>query len=585
MSLEVRSLCDFYINNEPDPSMRAQIEDLVLSESWSVLESRMTPRLSFGTAGLRGRMEGGFSRMNQLVIIQTTQGLVSYLEQTSPDLLKSGGIVLGFDGRHHSQAFAFAAASVIIGRGYPCHFLHDLAVTPLIPFGVTLYKAAAGIMVTASHNPKEDNGYKVYWSNGCQIIPPHDSGIQNAILSNLAIWSSNVDVNSIKSNPLLIDSYADLVGTYMKEISEKVSKSKDQNATSPLRITYTAMHGTGYKYAVLATQAANLPPLIPVECQVIPDPEFPTVEFPNPEEGKGALLEATKTADAHNSSLILAHDPDADRLAAAEKQQDGQWRVYTGNEIGSIIGWWVYKQWKETKKSNSKAAMLASTVSSKFLGAMAKKEGFLFDETLTGFKWLGHRMIELENEGYDVLLAFEQAIGFATGLVKDKDGVTALVVFSELAAYLYRNGSSINQKLEELNQEYGYFVSRDGYFICHDQEIIDEIFERIRNGGKYLDLQGYPVSRIRDLTGKGLDTAFEDKQPRLPTSSSHMITWTFENGAVITLRTSGTEPKVKYYSEMPAATREEAKQQLTVMVDKLLKEWVQPEKYNLPQRE
>ncbi|KAL0206236.1 hypothetical protein P9112_001543 [Eukaryota sp. TZLM1-RC] len=585
--LSLEDLSEFYIKNEPNARMRTEIADLVKAGSWDILKTRMTPRLAFGTAGLRGKMEGGFNRMNSLVILQTTQGLVSYLETAAPDLLKSGGIVIGFDGRYHSEEFARAAASVILGKGYPCHLISELTVTPMIPYAVEHFKCAAGIMVTASHNPKEDNGYKVYWNNGCQIIPPHDSGIQNAILENLDLWTSNIKGDEIHTHPKYNDPYNEIIETYFSDITNKVSKTREVNATSSLKITYTAMHGTGYKYATLAAEAAGLSPLVPVMCQVLPDPDFPTIEFPNPEEGEGALSEAMKTADDNNSTIILAHDPDADRLAVAEKQRDGKWKVFTGNEIGALIGWWRYHCWKQEKgqQPGAKAAMLASTVSSKFLGSMAKKEGFLFNETLTGFKWLGHAMIDLQAEGYDVLLAYEQAIGFATGLVKDKDGVSALVVFNELANHLAAMDILLSEQYEKLSDEYGHFVSKDGYFICEDQQIIDEIFARIRNNGEYLKLEGYEIARIRDLTKPGLDTAFEDKKPKLPVSSSHMITWTFENGAVVTLRTSGTEPKVKYYSEMHADSKDKARELLSNLIEKLLAEWVQPQKYDLPRRE
>ncbi|KAL0246056.1 hypothetical protein GEMRC1_007272 [Eukaryota sp. GEM-RC1] len=516
---DLESLCNFYIQHETNSSMKTEIEDLVKANAWDVLRSRMTPRLAFGTAGLRGKMEGGFNRMNNLVITQTTQGLVAYLEQVCPDLLKTGGIVLGFDSRYHSNDFARAAASVILGRGYPCRILSELAITPLIPFGVEMYKAAAGIMVTASHNPKEDNGYKVYWNNGCQIIPPHDVNIQNAINQNLDLWDTNLSPDAVAAHSLYHDPYQEIVTTYMGDITKNVSKTRDTNLMSKVKVTYTAMHGTGYKYAIMAAEAASLCPLVPVMSQVLPDPDFPTVKFPNPEEGEGALSEAMKTAEENGSEVIFAHDPDADRLAVAERGHDGSWRVFTGNEIGSLLGWWLYTNWKESvspQKSNAKAAMLASTVSSKFLGSMAKKEGFLFDETLTGFKWLGHRIIELENQGYDVLLSYEQAIGFACGSVKDKDGVSALVVFNELVNHLANKDIKLAEHLTTLYEAYGYFVSKDGYYICEDQKIIDEIFARIRNDGKYLELEGYEIERIRDLTSPGLDTAFEDKSHVFP---------------------------------------------------------------------
>ena len=242
------------------------------------------------------------------------------------------------------------------------------------------------------------------------------------------------------------------------------------------------MHGVGYPYLKLGFTSFNLPAPVPVLLQVNPDPLFPTVEFPNPEEGKGALKLAMEAAEAAGSTLILANDPDADRLAVAELGPSG-WKVFNGNEIGIMLGYSEWQEWKKInpRKDASKVVLLASTVSSKMLQRISQVEGFTFMETLTGFKWLGNKAIELAQQGYEVLFAYEEAIGFMCGtVVMDKDGVSAAAKFAELRHQLKLNGLTCLQYLEGLFDKYGYFVSKNSYFICHDQEKTQKIFERIR---------------------------------------------------------------------------------------------------------
>ncbi|CAG5129720.1 unnamed protein product, partial [Candidula unifasciata] len=287
---------------------------------------------------------------------------------------------------------------------------------------------------------------------------------------------------------------------------------------------------------------------------------FQTVKSPKtPEKGEGDWKAGCKlsmqTADKFGSKIILANDPDADRLAVAERTESG-WRVFTGNEIGALLGWWCWTTWRQKHPSAdvSDANMMSSTVSSKILEALAKKEGFKFIETLTGFKWMGNEADRLLKMNKHVLFAFEEAIGFMCGSqVLDKDGIVAAAVVAELASYVYSSSSSLSKQLEVIYETYGYHVSQCSYFICHDEETITAMFNRLRNfdgPGKYPKKCGkFEIAHVRDLT-VGYDSETEDKKPTLPTSkSSQMITFKFANGCVATLRTSGTEPKIKYYTE------------------------------------
>jgi len=375
---------------------------------------------------------------------------------------------------------------------------------------------------------------------------------------------------------------------YYQELSKKCCFHKDLNQEWKKPFTYTAMHGVGAEWVKRAFQTFGIPEYIPVVQQIKPDPEFPTVAFPNPEEGKGALKLAMETADKASSTLILATDPDADRLAVAEKLKDGQWKVFTGNEIGALLAYWSWFNFRARNPSvdPAKCLVINSTVSSKFLKAMADKEGFQYMETLTGFKWLGGLAEQKTKEGYHFIFAFEEAIGFLVGgICYDKDGVNAAAVFAEMSIFLGKDGVSPSQKLVDLYSKYGYFITRNKYFFCYDPVKMEAIFNAIRNydnTGKYPAMCGsYPIKHVRDLT-----TGYDNSQPGdkaiLPTSTStQMITFFFENGCVATLRGSGTEPKLKYYVELSGSDPVWVEKTLQDMVHAIIDICLKPKENNL----
>ncbi|XP_041360176.1 phosphoglucomutase-2-like [Gigantopelta aegis] len=568
-----------------------EIADLVEKKNVEDLRHRLLQRMEFGTAGLRAKMGAGYSMMNDLTIIQATQGLVKYLVSSCPSV-KEKGVVIGYDGRHNSSRWSKLASTVIINEGVPVYNFSTMVPTPYVPYSVLHLGAQCGIMITASHNPKEDNGYKVYWTNGAQIISPIDQGISSSISANLEPLPGSWNTSILSSSPLYKDPLQDIVKSYNLDVLS-LSHSKDTNASSPVKFTYTAMHGVGYKYVLEAFKAFNFKPPIPVKQQVDPDPEFPTVKYPNPEEGKGALLLSMETADKNGSPVIIANDPDADRLAVAEKSSSGEWKIFSGNETGALLGWWLWKSFRQ-QNPNATASdvyMISSTVSSKILNTMAEKEGFSFEETLTGFKWMANKADELMKKGKTVLLAFEEAIGFMCGCkVLDKDGISGSVVCAELATHLYRKGLTLQKQLDNIYTEYGYHLSSNSYFICHDTAVINQMFHCLRNmdgTGKYPTTCGpYKIKYIRDLT-TGYDNSRPDGVPLLPVSkSSHMITFTFENGCIATLRTSGTEPKIKYYTEHKpkpetGLDKAGAQKELDVIVECIKKYFFQPDKFDL----
>ncbi|KAG8914991.1 Phosphoglucomutase-3, partial [Tulasnella sp. 408] len=333
------SLVAEWLRLDQNPETRAEIEELSRSGKEEELRTRLADRIEFGTACLRGRMEAGFSRMNDLTIIQASQGLCAYILQQNPDTAQDEGVVIGHDHRYNSERWALLTARAFIAKGVKVYLHRGLVHTPLVPFSVGRLRAACGVMITASHNPKNDNGYKVYWQNAVQIINPHDKGIAEAIKANLEPNPSAWSIDDVTESPLCFDKTEEMTELYLDQVSSQIhDKSVNApstmldatltgrtcrslqplNASTDLKFVFTAMHGVGYKIAVKAIETAGFKPFIAVQAQQEPDPEFPTVPFPNPEE-KGALNLAIEEANKQGTDYVFAVDPDADRFAAVEK--------------------------------------------------------------------------------------------------------------------------------------------------------------------------------------------------------------------------------------------------------------------------
>ena len=530
---------------DTNPLTRQETETMISTRDEKSLKACFGKRMMFGTAGLRGKMRTGINCMNNLTVQQASQGLSITIDQHVPNG-KSRGILIGYDGRHHSAEFAEIVARVFVKQGFKTYLFSQMVPTPWVAYGCEVLKTAAGVMVTASHNPKDDNGYKVYWDNAVQIIEPIDSYISNNILANLAPWDiSDVNLSST------IDPLETVSNSYYEKMMQTIPKFVVPKEPK-LTYVYTPMHGVGSPYVQEAFKHAGLPAPLLVPLQDKANPNFDTVPFPNPEEGKGALKLSIEVAEQHGATLILANDPDADRLSVAVKVNDG-WKQFSGNEIATLLADYTYKKHVESGDTR-KPFMVRSTVSSAFIDVMGREEGFETYETLTGFKWIGNKGKELvEKEGKKQLMSFEEAIGFIIGDMSfDKDGVRTAVTVAAMALEYAENGIDLYQQMEKIVEKYGYLAMNAHYYFCYDPNTLVKIFTKMRNNGEYCWKYGrFAVKNIRDLT-VGVDTAQPDKKPVLPVSaSSQMITYTFENGCIATIRGSGTEPKLKYYIELP----------------------------------
>jgi len=611
---ELDDLVSDWLRWDQNDCTRNQITELANKGNIPELTSRLSKQLKFGTAGLRAAMGAGFAFLNDLTIIQATQGLLRYMRLMFPDDIQERGVVIGYDGRHNSLRFAQRTAAIFLHSRIRVHLFSEVVPTPWVSYAVRKLKACGGVMITASHNPKMDNGYKVAWANGSQIVTPYDLGIEDARNANLEPWSNSWDLEIAtmepdeRANPgtpaniafrWRSDPFQTIWNSYFGDVKAEIGFNlPETNSAARKRLVHTSMHGVGHKFAQQMFKALGLPKFLYVYNQYEPDGDFPTLPFPNPEEGAEVLKMALKTADENDSAVVIANDPDADRMGLAEKGGDGSWRIFTGNETATILAWWIIRQMKSSEASVEELPncyILTSTVSTRMPATMARMEGFQFEETLTGFKWMGNRAAQLAEMGHKVLFAFEEAVGFMTtpSCVLEKDGISAAGMIGEILAYLEEESKrealeedadvgvlpegeeppekivwTLEGILDHIYTTYGYHLAKTSYFICHDPAKIKAMFDRIRTlgvDGKYPTNCGpYEIRYIRDLT-TGYDNSQANNVAILPVNKSiQMITVTFVNGCRATLRTSGTEPKVKYYAELigpPKVPKEEEEEE------------------------
>lgn len=580
----VSTLVKQWLEWDRDPATREAVETLVAKNDTKRLQRILGRRMKFGTAGLRSTMGPGNAHMNHLTVLQTAQGLAAYLRKKYSVSDLDRGVVIGYDGRHHSRDFAEIAATVMHQQGLRTYLYRRCTPTPFVPYAVTYYKTLAGVMVTASHNPKEYNGFKVYAENGAQIVSPTDKEIAVSINEHLTPLPSSWAPFTASDHT---DPFDAVFADYFNSLRAAYKPVGDPTA---VRFTFTAMHGVGTDFTMYALRHVLKIPaehLSVVEDQARPNPDFPTVRFPNPEEGKTSLALSFVMADRNDASVILANDPDADRLAVAEQLPDGRgWKCFTGNEIGTLLGWWAMECARRRGTALNKCLMLSTVVSSCVLKTMAAQEGVQYSETLTGFKFMGNVAMQREAaEGLEPIFAFEEAIGFMWGKrVMDKDGVTAAAIVADLACYLRKEKHrSLAEQLEAIYKKYGYHFTYNSYTTSDDPAKTGLLLESIRTAaaGHYpTSVAGRKVTRVVDLT-KQIDTA--EPSGRSPHAKEPMITLYVEGDVRITIRGSGTEPKIKWYAEL-VTTNPAGAAELNTFVAKAVEELMHPKKFGLQMR-
>ena len=548
-----------YAQEEPDINAKEQVNQWVAkaqsgdAAALEDLRARFSATLEFGTAGLRGKMEPGTARMNRVMVMRASWGLGQVLLEDYDGSVPK--VVIGFDGRRQSRQFAEDTSAVLTGLGIEVFLFMDPVPTPLCAYALTQIKAAAAVMVTASHNPPDDNGYKVYWGNGAQIIPPIDSKIAAAI-AKAPMVSDMTRLTPPKAERRGIRHWIDdsLSQAYLDEVSRR-SFYPDTRAASSLNIVYTAMHGVGGRLVQRLLERAGFKGVTLVSAQADPDGHFPTVAFPNPEED-GALdlaLAAAKDVDAH---VILANDPDADRLAVAYQEGDA-YRMLNGNEIGVLLG---VDALFATKDKVDKPLLVNSLVSSTWLGHIARQEGVTHTETLTGFKWIANTAMQrLADKGENFIFGYEEAIGYTVGdLVRDKDGVSAALQFAQMCARLQQEGSDPIQELKRLAVKYG-LVETLQWSKRLEGESGQARIEQILS-----DWRAHPLGTIGEESvttftdlqnGKSWENGQEIQAPALPPSNVLIFKTAAHTRLIV--RPSGTEPKIKFYLEQLGQPKDE----------------------------
>ena len=541
---ELDAAVNAWITEDPDPDTRRELTDLLSAHrdgdaaATAALADAFSGTLQFGTAGLRGRLGGGPNRMNRVVVIRAAAGLSAYLHEMLGDGFR---VVIGYDARHGSARFARDTAAVVTGAGGHAILFDSHCPTPVLAFALRRLGADAGVMVTASHNPPQDNGYKVYLGGravtgsgqGAQIVPPHDAGIAEKIAA----------VGPLASVPMPEDGWETIGADMVEEYVQRAVKAARTQAVAPLKIVLTAMHGVGGQICREVLARAGFDDVVVVPEQFDPDPDFPTVAFPNPEE-PGALDLAFARAREVGADLLIANDPDADRCSAAvpDEHVRGGWRQLTGDEVGSLLG----EQAAELAAFNGTGVLANSIVSSRLLRKIAQAHGLAHRNTLTGFKWISRVP--------NLVFGYEEALGYCVdpAAVRDKDGISASVRLAVLASTLKQQGRTLDDLLDRLAREHGLYATSPLSVRVEDRSFITNAMERLRAGGAPAALAGSPVVDVFDL----MDGASDGNGKRLPATDG-LIFKTADDDRVV-VRPSGTEPKLKCYCEvvMPVAVDE-----------------------------
>lgn len=506
---ELIARAEAWLAEDPDAETREELAKLIDAKDHAELAARFSGTLQFGTAGLRGELGAGPMRMNRAVVIRAAAGLAAYLRSQGQG---DGLVVIGYDARHKSADFARDTAAVMTGAGLRAAVLPRPLPTPVLAFAIRHLGAVAGVEVTASHNPPRDNGYKVYLGDGSQIVPPADAGI-----------AAEIDaIAGLDSVPRPDSGWDTLDDSVLDAYLARTDAVLAQGSPRTARAVYTAMHGVGKDVLLASFARAGFPAPVLVAEQAEPDPDFPTVAFPNPEE-PGAMDLAFAEARRTDPDLVIANDPDADRCAVAVKDGAG-WRMLRGDEVGALLATHLVRR-------GVTGTFAESIVSSSLLGRIAEKAGLPYEETLTGFKWIAR--VEGLRYGY------EEALGYCVDpeSVRDKDGITAALLITELASALKEEGRTLLDLLDDLAVEHGLHATDQLSVRVEDLSVIANAMGRLREQPP-TRLAGLSIVRSEDLT-KGTD--------KLPPTDG--LRYTLE-GARVIVRPSGTEPKLKCYLEV-----------------------------------
>lgn len=538
-----------YVNLEQDSFFRNQIENLLKEDNLNELNDRFFTDLEFGTGGLRGIIGGGYNRINPYVVGRATQGLANYIKKAVP--IEKAAAVIAYDSRNFSDTFALEAAKVLCSNGIKTYLFTGLRPTPELSFAVRQLKATAGIVVTASHNPPEYNGYKVYWSDGSQVTPPHDKGIIAEVRA-VSQFGKPISKEDAIAKGLLVlidkeidDPFISMVkGCALRpELIKKQGKD--------LKVVYTPLNGTGAMPVQRALSEMGIEVIFVPE-QKNPDGNFPTVKYPNPEEA-ATMKMALDLGKKESADLVMGTDPDADRLGIAAPDNEN-FVLITGNQLGALLADYIFSTRRELGKLPSRPAFVKTIVTTEFQALIARDFGAEIYDTLTGFKYIGEKIRQFESEpnGPQYIVGGEESYGYLVNTeVRDKDAVSAATMTAEMTLYHRNQGRTLFDQLRILWKKYGYFeevlISKNfkGEAGLHT---MNELMERLRKNPPET-FAGQKVSLIKDY--KDGSTYYTDEKNRkkdINLPSSNVLQFVLGDGSIVTARPSGTEPKIKFYA-------------------------------------
>ncbi len=540
-----------WLTGNYDEETKKEVEQMLSNEDESLLIDAFYRELEFGTGGLRGIMGVGSNRINKYTIGSATQGLTNYLLKEfddSPEIK----VVIGHDCRNNSRKFAEISANIFSANGIKVYLFEDLRPTPEVSFAIRKLGCQSGIMITASHNPKEYNGYKAYWNDGAQVLAPHD---KNIIAEVNRIKS--IDDIRFEGNPDLIKIIGkDMDNTFIDEVVKLSLSPEAIKRHHDMKIVFTPIHGAGVMLVPAALKAVGFTNVINVPEQDIVDGDFPTVVSPNPEE-PAALKLAVEKAIETNAEIVMATDPDADRIGTAVRNNEGEFVLINGNQTMIIYLYYLITRWKELGKLTGKEYAVKTIVTSELVAEIARKNNVELYDSYTGFKWIAD-IIKKNEDTKTYLGGGEESYGFLAGdFVRDKDSISACMLFAEIAAWAKDNGKTVYQLLQDIYIEYGYSKEEGVSLVREGKEGADEIEAMMRNfrENPLTKIAGSNVSLLKDfatLEAKDFNTN-ESITLSMPTTSNVLQYYT-EDGTKLSIRPSGTEPKIKFYIEVKGGT-------------------------------
>ncbi len=550
--VEVTAKAQTWLNGNYDAETKSAVQQMLDSEDKTELIESFYKDLEFGTGGLRGIMGVGTNRMNIYTVGAATQGLSNYLLKEFSDL-EQISVVIGHDCRNNSRRFAEISADIFSANGIKVYLFENLRPTPEISYAIRKLGCQSGIVITASHNPKEYNGYKAYWSDGAQVITPHD---RNIIAEVNRITS--VDEIRFAGNKSLIEIIGEDIDNQFIEDLKSISLSPEAiQRNNDIKIVYTPIHGSGIMLVPRALRAFGFTNIIDVPEQNVISGDFPTVVSPNPEEG-AALAMAVKKAEESGADLVFATDPDADRIGAAIRNDKGEFILLNGNQTFAIYVYYLITRWKELGKVTGKEYAVRTIVTTNLVDKIAEKNGVEMYECYTGFKWIA--AIMRENEGKKAYVGGgEESYGFLPeDFVRDKDAVASAVLLAEIAAWAKDNGKSMFTLLQDIYLEYGFSKEKGISVVRKGKSGAEEIEAMMKNfrENPIKEIAGSKVTMIKDFAKlKGYDIANNETFTLEMPTTSNVLQFFTEDGTKVSVRPSGTEPKIKFYIETKATLK------------------------------